>query len=202
MALGALSPSEHFCISAAFPVPFFCRALGEGAEGRHWCSARSQNKNKDFSKVCSLSLKRRYQQKDFSVSPSAPQAVERKTISENTKEKKFWAWHCSEQRSTESLTCKSSQCCAACGESRTEDNANNLLKPLNPIFMKCLTSSLYWSDLQMAHACDKDSNLVDRFSHICINVCVYKHMQKIWLKSKQQKLFLPPNWCVLWYATL
>lgn len=27
----------------------------------------------------------------------------------------------------------------------------------------------------MAHGWDKDSNLVDRFSHICMNMCVYKH---------------------------
>lgn len=26
----------------------------------------------------------------------------------------------------------------------------------------------------MVHGCDKDSNLVDRFSHICINICVHK----------------------------
>lgn len=118
------------------------------------------------------------------------------TISE-----KFWVLHCIKQRSTESeteffssreevLVCKSSQYCAVCDESgRITDN---LLKPLNSIFIKCLTSSLYWSDLQMAHGWDKDSDLVDRFSHVCINMCVYKHTQNL-AKIQAAKAFSAPE---------
>lgn len=46
----------------------------------------------------------------------------------------------------------------------------------------------------MVHGCEKDSNLVDRFSHICINMCVYKqiHAENL-AKIQAAKSFSAPE---------
>lgn len=46
----------------------------------------------------------------------------------------------------------------------------------------------------MAHGQDKDSNLADRFSHICIKyVCMQTSIHKNWLKSRLAKAFFAPE---------
>lgn len=63
--------------------------------------------------------------------------------------------------------------------------------------------SLHQSGLQMAHGQDEDSNIADRFAHICVKyICMQTSIQKSGQNPGLQKLFLPLNSFVLWYAAL
>lgn len=65
--------------------------------------------------------------------------------------------------------------------------------------MICPKCSLHQSSLQTAHGQDKDSNLANRFAHICVKyVCMQTSIHKNWLKSRLAKaLFAPGLICSL-----